>query len=586
MTTIHPPRAGQPATPTTLERYFPALRWLRGYGREQLLGDGMAGVVVAIMLVPQSMAYAMLAGLPPQVGLYASIAPLLVYALLGSSPVLAVGPVAIDSLLVASGLSLLATGDPAQYWALALTLAVIIGLMQVGMGLLRMGFLANFLGQPILSGFMSAAALVILLSQVRHLLGLSLPATERFGESLLLTVSHVQETRPVVALLGLGSVALLLAFKHGLGPLLRRAGVPVRVAVPLTRAGPLVVVALGSGLVAALRLHEAGVPIVGTVPAGLPPLTLPRLDGETWRQLLPLAAVISLVGYVEGFSTAKALASKRRQKIDANRELLALGAANVAAGLTGGYPVTGGLSRSAVNMAAGAQTPLASVITAGLLALTVGYLTPTFYFLPRAVLAAIIVVAASSLVDGATLVRVWRYNRADAVALLVTFGGGLLWDVQSGILAGFVTSVALFLWRSSRPHVAVVGRLGESGVYRNVLRYEVETCPHVLAVRVDESLYFANTHFLETYLMQRVIEQPQVAHLVLIGTGINTIDASALQTLEALMLELRDAGVTLHLAAFKGPVLDRLKAIGFVALIGPERVHLSTNDAMAALRCP
>ncbi|MCS6845582.1 MAG: solute carrier family 26 protein [Caldilineales bacterium] len=567
-------------------RYVPALAWVRNYRRDYLAGDLMAGLVVAIMLVPQSMAYALLGGLPPQAGLYASIAPLVVYALLGTSRALAVGPVAIVSLLVASGLSPLAEPGSAAYVQLALTLAFLAGIVQVAMGLARMGFLVNFLSYPVLAGFTSAAALVIGLSQVRTLLGIKIPQTDKFLETLLYTVQGAGRTNWVTLAIGLGSLALLLYFRGGLGKHLARLGLSRPLIVTITRSGPLVVALLGTLVVAALDLdRRAGVQVVGRVPAGLPPLTWPTVDLALWAALLPTALAISLVGYTESISVAKALASKRRQKVDPDQELLALGAADVAAALTGGYPVTGGLSRSSVNFAAGANTGLASLVTAGLMALTVLFFTPAFTYLPNAVLAAIIVAAVTNLFDLETLREAWRYNKADAASWLVTFGVVLAWGIEVGIGAGVLTSLALFLWRTSRPHMAVVGRVGETEHFRNVLRHPVRTCPHVIAVRVDESLYFANTRYLEDQLLAMVADRPEVRHLLLICSAINFIDASALQTLEALHEELRDAGVQLHLAEVKGPVMDRLQAIGFVERLGAQHIFLSTHEAMRALEC-
>lgn len=568
-----------------LARYLPFLNWLVHYRREDLVGDVMAGIIVTIMLVPQGMAYALLAGLPPQVGLYASILPLFIYGLLGTSRTLAVGPVAIVSLLVASGLTPLAAPGSFLYVQLALTLALLVGIIQAIMGLVRSGFLVNFLSHPVISGFTSAAAIVIGLSQLKHLLGLSMPG-ERVHEVLMSTAQNISASNPAAVTIGLGSIAVMLYFKYLLGPQLKRWGLPNGWIIPVTRSAPLVVVAGGTLAVWAFNLAEtAGVAIVGDVPAGLPGLTRPILDLSLWQALLPTALAISFVGYMESISVAKSLASKRRQKVDANQELVALGAANLAATFSGGYPVTGGFSRSVVNFAAGANTGLASIITAGLIALTVIFLTPLFYLLPKAVLAAIILVAVFGLIDVSTFKHVWRYNRADAAALVITFLAVLTVGVETGIGVGVVATVLLFLWRTSRPHVAIVGRVGNSETYRNVLRHRVKTCPHVVAIRVDESLYFANTKFLEDTVLSTIADQPEVKHLVLIGIAVNFIDASALETLESLVRELRNAGVEFHLAEIKGPVMDRLKAIGFVEKIGADHIHLSTHDAMTALNC-
>lgn len=581
MTTIHPS-----PTRRALHRYLPALQWLPRYRRQDLVGDFIAGIIVAIMLVPQGMAYALLAGLPPQAGLYASILPLFLYGLFGTSRTLAVGPVAIVSLLTATGLTSLAEPGSAAYVQLALTLALLVGVLQAIMGLLRLGFLVNFLSHPVLAGFTSAAAIIIGFSQVKHLLGITMPRGEAFFAQVSAAAQNLGQTNLTTLALGAGSILGLLYFKSKLGKQLKQWGVPVAVAAPLTKSGPLLIVLLGTLLVWTFDLHTtAGVAIVGAVPAGAPPLTPPTRDLVTWEGLLPTALIISFVGYMESISVAKSLASKRRQKVDANQELVALGLANLGAAFTGGYPVTGGISRSIVNFAAGANSGLASIITAALIGLTVIFMTPLFYFLPQAALAAIIMVAVFSLIDIQTLRHVWRYNKADAASMLITFAAVLAIGVETGILIGIAAAMLLFIWRTSKPHAAIVGRLGQSEIYRNVRRHSVQTWPEVVAIRIDQSLYFANAKYLEDTILSTVAEQPAVKHLVLIGTAINFIDASALETLESLWQELHDAGVTLHLAAIKGPVMDRLQKTGFLAHVGPEHIHLSTHDAMKAIGC-
>lgn len=567
-------------------RLLPILSWLPRYRREDLVGDLLAGLIVAIMLVPQAMAYALLAGLPPQVGLYAGIVPLILYGLLGTSRTLAVGPVAIVSLMVAGGIAPLAEFGTPEYLQLALTLALLVGMIQAVMGVLRVGFLVNFLSHPVLVGFTAGAAVLIGFSQLKHLLGISVPRTEFFYESVLITVERLGQVNWVTLILGIGGVGILLFFKYGVAQFLQARGVAEGVAVPVSKSGPLVVVLLGTLLVWGLGLHQrAGVGIVGAVPAGLPGLTLPYFDVSVWQMLLPTALAISFVGYMESISVAKSLASKRRQKVDANQEMVALGMANLGATFTGGYPVTGGFSRSVVNFSAGARTGLASIITAVLIAITVIFLTPLFYFLPNAMLAAIILVAVANLLDLKAMRHIWAYNKGDAAALLMTFVAVLAVGIEMGILIGVGVALVFFIWRSSRPHVAVVGRLDDSEIYRNVLRHDVETWPNVIIMRIDESLYFANAKFLEDTVLGLIADRPAVDHFVLVGTAVNAIDASALETLASLLHELKDAGVQLHLAAIKGPVMDRLQAIGFVDEVGAEHIHLTTHDAIKAIGC-
>lgn len=568
----------------TMKRYFPFLDWLVHYRSANLTGDLLAGVIVAVMLVPQAMAYAMLAGLPPKVGLYASIAPLVIYGLLGSSRTLAVGPVAIVSLLVAAGVTPLAEVGSAEYVQLAITLAFLVGVIQLVMGLVRLGFLVNFLSHPVLVGFTNAAAIVIGFSQVKHLLGIKIPSTEQFYEQVLAVAQNVGATNLVTLAIGLGSIAILFGFRYGLAGLLKRLHLPEAVIMPICKSAPLVVVLLGTLLVRALDLDAtAGVRIVGKVPTGLPGLTLPTMDISIWRVLLPTAFAISFVGYMESISVAKSLARKRREKIDADQELVALGVANFGSTFLGGYPVTGGLSRSVVNFVAGANTGLASMITALLIGLTVLFLTPLFYFLPNAVLAAIIVVAVTSLFDWKTTKHIFAYSKMDFAALVTTFVAVLAMGVENGILVGAGLSLVLFIWRTSQPHIAVVGRIANTETYRNERRHDVQTWPEVIALRIDESLYFANTNKLEEAILAELAEKPDAKYVILIGTAINVIDVSALEMLEALTQDLRSNGVELHLAAIKGPVMDKLKEIGFIDIVGAERIHLSTHDAMIAL---
>ena len=568
-----------------LSRYFPVLSWGRAYQKAWLVGDLQAGLIVAIMLVPQGMAYALLAGLPPEVALYASIVPLFLYGLMGSSRVLAVGPVAIVSLLVASGVGQFAEMGTAEYLQLALTLALLVGIIQALMGVLRIGFVVNFLSHPVLAGFTSAAAIVIGLSQLKHLLGMQMPRLE-FFETIVYAGTHITETNAIALAIGAISIVILLYFKFALGGQLKRLNVPKSIAIPITKSGPIIIVLLGTIVVFVLQLNDtAGIRVVGDVPAGLPSLTAPIFDLTVWQALLPTALAISFVGFMESISVAKSLASKKRQKVNSDQELIALGIANLGATFTGGYPVTGGFSRSFVNYEAGANTGLASMITAVLIALTVIFLTPLFYFLPQAVLAAIIIVAVLGLIDIKTLRHVWKYNKGDATAMIITFLAVLVVGIEKGILVGVAVAMLTFFWRTSRPHVAVVGRLNNSENYLNILRHPVQTCPKTVAIRVDESLYFANAKYLEDTILNCVADNPNIEDFVLIGTAVNFIDASALETLESLHKELADSGVTFHLAAIKGPVMDRLIKIGFIESFGAEHVHLSTHDAMQAIGC-
>lgn len=569
-----------------LSHYLPILDWGLHYRREYLAGDLTAGIIVASLLIPQGMAYALLAGLPPQVGLYASILPQIIYAFLGTSRFISVAPVAVDSLMVAAAVGSLAAENTPEYLGLALLLALMVGLVEILMGVLRLGFLVNFLSQAVISGFISAAAIIIGFSQVKHLLGLKIPQTESFIRLLTYIAQEIAAINWVTFTLGFVSILVLVYFHQELGKQLQKQGFTEQTITPVTKSAPLLLVIGTSLLVWLLRLDQfAGVKIVGEIPKGLPSVTIPSIDFNHMQALLPAAFAISFVGFMEAFAVGKFLASKRRQKVDANQELIALGAANLGAALSGGYPVTGGLSRSVVNFSANANTPLASMITALMIALTVMLLTPLFYFLPQTCLAAIILVAVSNLLDFGTLKRLWAYNRADAIAWLTSFVAVLATSVEKGILVGAAMSVLLHLWRTSRPHIAIVGRVGETEHFRNVLRHNVKTCPHVLAVRVDASLYFVNTKYLEDYLLKVVTDHPEVKHLVLVCSAVNFIDGSALETFKDLIVDFKNRGIEFYMSEVKGPVMDQLAKVGFVDELGRDHIFLTTDQAMQALKC-
>jgi len=561
----------------SLARYLPILDWGRAYDRAALTSDLIAAVIVTIMLIPQSLAYALLAGLPPQVGLYASIAPLIAYALFGTSRTLAVGPVAVISLMTATAVGAVAAQGSAEYVAAALILAMLSGAILLLMGLLRLGFLANLLSHPVVSGFITASGILIAVSQVKHLLGIR-ASGETLPEMLGSMASSVSTTNPVTVAIGLGALLFLFWSRRGLMPMLIKAGLKPRNADLAAKAGPVFAVVVSILLVVLLRLDTRGVALVGPIPTGLPPLTVPLLDPDLWSVLFVPALLISIIGFVESVSVAQTLAAKRRQRIDPDQELIALGASNVAAGFSGGYPVTGGFARSVVNFDAGAETPAAGAYTAVGIAVAALFLTPLLYHLPIAVLAATIVVAVLSLVSLREPREVWRYSKSDFAAMTGTVVVTLLMGVESGVVTGVALSLALYLWRASRPHAAIVGRVPGTEHFRNVLRHEVETMPHMLTLRIDESLTFINARWLEEKVIELVAERPELKHLVLMCSAVNAIDASALESLEAINHRLSDAGVRLHLSEVKGPVMDRLKRSNLLdELTG--RVFLSQFDA-------
>ncbi|MDO9317052.1 MAG: sulfate permease [Gammaproteobacteria bacterium] len=550
-------------TASSLSSWLPILDWGRRYNRDTFVSDGVAALIVTIMLIPQSLAYALLAGLPPEVGLYASVAPLLLYAVFGTSRVLAVGPVAVVSLMTAAAIGEHAIVGTPEYWAIAITLAFLSGAMLTLMGVLRLGFLANFLSHPVISGFISASGLLIAASQVKTLMGVTAEG-ENFFALVHSLVLHATNTHMLTLTMGILTTAFLFWARKGLKPLLLGLGLKARLADVLTKTGPVLAIAVTTLLTWGLDWQGQGVKIVGTVPQGLPPLTMPVWDMALWKELAIPALLISIVGFVESVSVGQTLAAKRRQRIEPDQELVALGAGNLSAAFTGGFPVTGGFARSVVNFDAGAQTPAAGVFTALGITLASLFLTPALYFLPQATLAATIIVAVLSLVDFGILKRTWAYSKADFVAVLATLGGTLGLGVEAGLVIGVSVSLALFLLRSSRPHIAEVGLVPGTESFRNVLRHAVKVSPALISLRVDESLYFANSRTLEDRINSAVATNPQLKHVVLQCSGINSIDASALESLETIEKRLHDSGVTLHLSEVKGPVMDRLQGTEFL----------------------
>lgn len=560
-------------------------QWLKQYKKDDLNGDLLAGIIVAIVLVPQSMAYGMLAGLPPEVALYASVLPLIFYALFGSSRTLAVGPVGLMSLMTAATLIELEITDPTQMVTTAHTLALLVGIILLLMRAARLGSIINFLSHPVISGFVSASAIIIALSQFKHLLGLDIPRGLPTHETLYLIGENSAHINTATATLGIGAIVILAWFKSGLSKLLLKIGTHPSAVQLLTKAGPLVAVVFGALCVYLLQLNISNeVAIIGKIPAGLPELLLPSTDIDLITILLPKAALIALIGYLESVSIAKSMASQKRQKINSNDELVGLGAANIASAVSGGYPVAGGFGRSMVNFSAGANTPLASVFTAILVAITLLVLTPYFFFLPKSVLGAIIILAVIQLVDFKTFKHAWAYDRADAFSMFTTFATVLIIDVEVGIITGAIISIALYLHRSSQPHIAIVGQVGDSEHYRNIDRHKVKTDERILAIRVDENLYFANTNYLEDTIMRLVADNPSVDHVLLICSSISFIDTSALESIDNIHYRLKKAGIKLHFAEIKGPVMDRLNKTLFIKRLGEENIYLSTHQAIMALR--
>jgi len=553
---------------TRLAQYIPSIAWLKGYDfRKDLSGDLSAGLTVAVMLIPQGMAYAMLAGLPPIVGLYASVFPLLAYAFLGTSRQLAVGPVAMVSLLVATGVGAIAEPGSAEFIVLAVVLAGMVGVMQLSMGLARLGSLVSFLGHPVVSGFTSAAAIIIGLSQLKHLLGADIPRSAHLHELAMNAWAHLGETQPITLGIGLAAIVALLALKKW------NRRFP----------GALVVVAAGTLATWALRLDQRGVGIVGEVPAGLPGASVPSFSLADLGALLPTALAISLVGFMESISVAKAFARKHRYEVDANQELVGLGVSNLVGFFFGGYPVTGGFSRTAVNGQAGARTGLASAITAVVIGLSLLFFTPLFYFLPKAILAAIVMTAVFGLVDVHELQHLWKVKRTDAALLVVTFVVTLFVGIEEGIAAGVVLSIALFVHRSTRPHHAVLGRLPGTEIYRNVKNFpEAEEIDGVTIWRFDASFYFANAAFFRDQVDHLLTRDGDVRAIVLDACAINDLDASGATMLGDILERLKAKGIRLLIAGAKGPVREVMRRAGLDERLGDDGRYHSVHEAVLA----
>lgn len=565
----------------TLARYLPILTWAPTYDTRAFTSDLVAALIVTVMLIPQSLAYAILAGLPPVVGLYASILPLVAYAIFGTSRALAVGPVAVVSLLTATAVSQVAAPGTPEYVTAAAVLALLSGAMLLVLGLFRLGFIANLLSHPVISGFITASGIIIAASQLKHILGV-----QAGGETLLAIATSLWVTIGAVNLptlaIGLAATVFLFWVRKGLKPLLMNAGMTEYTAGLVARGGPVIAVITSILVVLAFDLPAKGVSIVGEIPAGLPPISFPLIDTALILSLLVPALLISIIGFVESVSVAQTLAAKRRQSIFPDQELVGLGAANVASAMSGGYPVTGGFARSVVNFDAGAETPAAGAFTAFGIALASLLLTPLLFYLPIATLAATIIVAVLSLVDLGALKRAWTYSRHDFAAMLATIAVTLGFGVEAGIVTGVGVSIALLLWRTSRPHIAIVGQVLGTEHFRNVLRHDVVTDPGVLSLRIDESLNFANARAIEEFVLEQVAARPEVRQVVLQCTAVNEIDGSALESLELIMHRLEEQGIDLHLSEVKGPVMDRLKRGKFLDRLTGE-VFLTHYQAMQRL---
>lgn len=549
-----------------IQKTFPILQWLPNYQRSQLNGDVFAGLTVGIMLIPQGMAYALIAGLPPVYGLYASIVPQVIYAIFGTSRQLSVAPVAMDSLLVASGVSVLATEGTDAYIGFAILLAFFMGLFQLLLGVFRMGFITNLLSKPVISGFTSAAALIIGLNQLKYLLGTEITKSNRIYEVVWNAIQKVDETHLLTLVIGIGGIVVIRLAKK------------IHKSIP----GALVAVVIGTFIVYLLRLNNEGVAIVQSIPDGLPPFSLPNFELGKIAELIPLALTISVVAFMEAYSVAKAIESKRKvYKVVANQELIGLGAANLIGSLFQSYPVTGGFSRSAVNNQSGANTPLSSIISAALIALTLLFLTPLFYYLPTAILASVIMVAVSSLIDFGYAVKLWKDHKIEFGLLMATFLVTLNFSMVPGIVTGVVLSILILLYRAAYPHIAKLGRMKGQTDFRNVKRFrELELWEDKLIIRIDSSITFINIQYIKDFVEEELSRHPTIREVILDAASVSHLDATGLQGLTDLLKVFEEKGIKLVLTDVIGPVRDILHETGLLQVIGESNIYLTLNDAI------
>lgn len=547
--------------------WLPCIRWVRLYNGDTFKNDMVAAIIVAIMLIPQSLAYALLAGLPAEIGLYSSILPLVFYALFGTSSTLSVGPVAVASLMTASALASVAAQGTADYLSAAVVLAGLSGLILLLCGIFRLGFMASFLSHSVVSAFISASAVVIALTQIRHITGAQFDDETLLGMFTALTTTAAGATKINLSttLIGLCVLTYLWLIRSQGKSLLVTLGVSDKTASLAVKSAPVLAVILTIAVTAIFNLEARGVAIVGEIPKGLPSITLPTISLELVKTLFVPACLISIIGFVESISVGRTLGAKKRERVDDNQELIGLGAANLASSFSSGFPVMGGFSRSVVNFDAGAVTQASSIFAAIFIGLVSVFLTPYLYNLPKATLAATIIVAVLGLVDFSVIRKTWSYSKSDWLAVMLTLLMTLGFGVEVGVSCGVLVSLALHLYRTSKPHIAEVGLVEGTQHFRNVLRYKVTTLPEILSLRVDESLFFANASALEEKVLSDVFSRDQISDVILVFSAVNEVDYSALEVLEVLNNQLYEQGICLHLSEVKGPVLDRLRSTEFLA---------------------
>lgn len=564
-----------------LKGYIPILEWGSVYNGKTAINDLVVAVIVTIMLIPQSLAYAQLAGLPPEIGLYASMAPLILYAIFGTSRSLSVGPVAVTSLMTLAAVAPIAAQGTPEYATAAIILALLTGIILIILGFLRLGFLANFMSFPVMAGLGTAVGIQIAAGQLSPVLGIPSEGGTFLSQSISM-VKNAGQINLYTAAIGIPSVIFLLLVRKYLTDLLVKIGISKSFAEIVAKMGPVIAIIITILIVSGLGLDQQGVKIVGTVPSGLPDITFPSFELSLWSQILTPALLIAIVAYVASISVAQTLAAQKRQHVDPNQELIALGASNIGASLSGGFPVAGGFSRSIVNFEAGAETPAAGAYTAIGIALVALFLTPLLYFLPSATLGATIFVAVLSMINFKVVKITYSYSKSDGIAMALTILLTLTLGVIAGLIAGIGASLMMYLYRTSRPHVAVVGQIPGTQNFRNIARHEVITDLQIVSMRMDESLYFPNARFLEDKVNEMVAEYPEMKHFILMCSAINSIDASGLEALKAINQRLTDSGIVFHLSEVKGPIMDSLKKTKFYEEI-KERIHLTQFEAVSKI---
>ena len=561
-----------------IRHIVPSLSWVKKYSWNHFAGDSSAGFTVAIMLIPQCMAYALLAGLPAEMGLYTCLIPMIVYALFGGSPYLSVGPVAISSIIIAQTIGPLAQGDPLLMIQMVSLLAFLEGLIQVTMGSLRLGFIFNFLSIPVIYGYISSAAITIILSQFNNLFGIEITKSELPFLNFYRTLELWEQIHYPTLMISFSVIVILFYSKNYLSKHLIQLIHHTHLSLFISRLLPALLIIVAIAWMKYFPIQ--GVLIIGKLPTGLPSLQLPFTTLEIFLMLVPIAFYLCLISYMESISVASTLNQKSSKSIDPNREFNALGLANITSSFTGGYSVSGSLSRSVLNLQSGAKTPLSSIFTALFILLVILFLMPYLHFLPQTILSSIIIVAIYNMVKLPYFLKILKLSKTDAFCFLATFLSVFFFGIKHGLVTGIITSIVTYIWITSRPHIAVIGRIKGTEHFRNILRFQVETFPEILILRIDENLHFANSRFFLQKFNQLLLEKPQTKHLIMNACNVNLIDTSALETLTEFFKQTKQKGIQCYLSEIKGPVYDFLSKTSFLEEFEKKNIFLSTHLAL------